>query len=248
MAGSTVGAPRRAPGAAVGSRRGTRRARRRSGRWPSKSRCQTSSSAPLVGQLDGVVLAVVVEALEASHVADLGLGHDHALEARRAPRCGQGATTGWIEAMRSRSRHRHDADEATVVDHGDVAVAVLGEGRRRPPARGVPGATTSGSPVIHSATFDAPGSTPAAPQRTRSRSVRIPIGRSPSTTTTEPDRRVAHAGRRLGHGLVGQGGDHRRAHQLADGRDLRYVVRHARRLRPSAQGSVRGRKQRFTRW
>jgi hypothetical protein len=47
-------------------------------------------------------------------------------------------------------------------------------------------ATQSGSLVIHSLTLVSAAAAPAAPKRTRSRSVRIPIGRSPSTTTTDP--------------------------------------------------------------
>ena len=140
---------------------------------------------PLVGQLDGVVLAVVVEALEAPDVADLGLGHDHALEPGRRLD-GRGVHHRLDRGDAQQVAHRHDADEAVVVDDGDVAVAVRGEGVVGLLHAECPGPTTSGSAVIHSATFDAPGSTPAAPQRTRSRSVRMPIGRSPSTTTTEP--------------------------------------------------------------
>ena len=44
----------------------------------------------------------------------------------------------------------------------------------------------SGFAVIHSETRAAEGSAPAAAIRTRSRSVRIPVGLGPSTTTTEP--------------------------------------------------------------
>src|SRR5690606_41129677 len=46
--------------------------------------------------------------------------------------------------------------------------------------------TTLFRSVIHSPTFVSAAAAPAAPNRTSSRSVRIPIGRSPSTTTTEP--------------------------------------------------------------
>ena len=50
------------------------------------------------------------------------------------------------------------------------------------------GPTVSGPAVIHSETLVEEASAPDAAKRTRSRSVMIPIGRAPSTTTTEPTR------------------------------------------------------------
>ena len=80
----------------------------------------------LVGQLDGVVLAVVVEALEAAHVAHRGLGHDHALEPGR--RLDGGRVHDGLDLRHVHERpQRHDADDLAVVDHREVAVAVLGE-------------------------------------------------------------------------------------------------------------------------
>ena len=49
--------------------------------------------------------------------------------------------------------HRDDADELAVVDHGDVAVAVLAELVRTPPARTRRDRRESGSSVIHSLTL-----------------------------------------------------------------------------------------------
>ena len=80
----------------------------------------------LVGQLDGVVLAVVVEALEAAHVADRRLGDDHALQPGR--RLDGGRVHHRLDLRHAHQRpQRHDADELAVVDHREVAVAVLGE-------------------------------------------------------------------------------------------------------------------------
>ena len=77
----------------------------------------------LLGELDRVVLAVVVEAFEAAHVADRGLGDDDAFEpARHFVR----------EVLRRLDlrdahevAHRHQTDQPLTVDHRDVAVAVL---------------------------------------------------------------------------------------------------------------------------
>ncbi len=48
------------------------------------------------------------------------------------------------------------------------------------------GAQQSTGWVIHSLTFVSDAAAPVALKRTRSRSVRMPMGRSPSTMTTEP--------------------------------------------------------------
>src|SRR5438067_3208998 len=51
-----------------------------------------------------------------------------------------------------------------------------------------PASHVSGLGVIQSASRSVAGSAPAAPKRTRSRSVRMPMGLGPSTTTTDPTR------------------------------------------------------------
>ena len=67
----------------------------------------------LVGQLDGVVLAVVVEALEAADVADRGLGDDHALEPGR--RLDGRRVHHGLDLRHAHERsQRHDADELVV--------------------------------------------------------------------------------------------------------------------------------------
>ena len=114
----------------------------------------------LLGQLHGVVLAVVVEALLAPDVAHRGLGHDHALEARRASMA-PGCSTGRIWRQLEHVPHRHDADELAVLDDREVAVAVLGQAVEGLVDVHV-GADRSGSGVIHSDTLAVPRSTPAA--------------------------------------------------------------------------------------
>ncbi len=160
-----------------------------------------------LGEVDGRVLAVVVEALLAPDVAHLGLGHDDALE-----------PLGRLEVAGERDRldagdphqvpHRDDADERVAVDHGDVPVAVGGEGvvgdldaRVRGHAVGV-GRHPLGD--LGGAGVDAGG----APAH------EVPLGQDPDGTVAVhhhdgPDAPVAHPARRLGHGVVGQGGDHR---------------------------------------
>ena len=100
------------------------------GSSPWNSRYQTSSRAAGLGELDRVVLAVVVEALEAADVADLGLGDDDAFEAAWGPR-GTSDSAGWICATRMRSRIDTMPTRRAAVDDRDVAVAVLGEARER---------------------------------------------------------------------------------------------------------------------
>ena len=110
IAGSTVGDR-------VGDRaqrpRSRRRTRSRSASVaaarPSNSRYQTSSSGRVSREVDRVVLAVVVEALEAAHVADGRLGDDDALEALRHL-VGQGV--GGLDHRDAHEvAHRDDADE-----------------------------------------------------------------------------------------------------------------------------------------
>ena len=81
------------------------------------------------GQLDGVVAAVVEEALLAAHVADRGLGDGDALEAagrepwRRGPRR--------LHLLDVRDPHHvadgQDAGDTLAVHHGEVAEATLPE-------------------------------------------------------------------------------------------------------------------------
>jgi len=80
----------------------------------------------LLGQLRGVVLAVVVEALLATDVAHRRLGDDHALEA--PARLGEARVFdlqdgGQLEQV----AHRHDAHQTAVVDHREVAVPMGAE-------------------------------------------------------------------------------------------------------------------------
>ncbi len=80
---------------------------------------------PLLREVDRAVLAIVVEAFEAAHVADSGLGDDDALEAARdLVRLGIGRLD---HRDAHEVAHRHDADEPVGVDHRDVPVPVLRE-------------------------------------------------------------------------------------------------------------------------
>ena len=139
----------------------------------------------LVGQLDRRVLAVVVEALEAADVADLRLGDDHALEPGGAS-IWPGMDDRLDRGDAHQVAHRDDADQLAALDHRDVAVAVLGRAWRAPPG---PAGRARRRRARRSSTrrpsWPADGG-PAAASRTMSRSVRMPIGRLPSTTTTEP--------------------------------------------------------------
>ena len=81
---------------------------------------------PLLGQLDGRVLAVVVEALLAADVADRRLRDHDAFEALgrlEVPGVGDGLDLRDAHEV----AHRHDADELAVAHDGDVPVPVLGE-------------------------------------------------------------------------------------------------------------------------
>ena len=82
---------------------------------------------PARGQVDGRVLAVVEEALLSAHVTDRGLGDHHALEPPRhvgavlvrRPEQGRGQQVA----------ERHHADQVAAVDHGQMAVVVVGQAR-----------------------------------------------------------------------------------------------------------------------
>ena len=202
------------PGAAVAT------ARTRSSRPSGSARCAATSAAnrrapvgvgqlavdeegpdvlerAVLRQLDGVVLAVVEEALLAADVADARLGHDHALEAPRDVRRRLAGGTEASDAQEvahrdhpdQRHRRRPPADGGSPARPGD-------RGRRRPtcPARRRRAPRSSRWP-----TSAAAGSTPDWAARTRSRSVRIPAGGWPASpvTTTEPTppRTIASAAR-----------------------------------------------------
>ena len=87
--------------------------------------------------------------------------------------------------------------------------------RRTPPAPTGRGATQSGSGVISSATLVPADDGPAAARRTMSRSVRMPTGRVPSTTTTEPTVRSSMRVAASATVSSGRAVDHRRAHHSA---------------------------------
>ena len=73
---------RRQPAGRGDLRRGTSASSAGSGRWPTATRCHTSSKRVVAGQLDGVVAAVVEAARLAVDVADRGVGDGNAVEAR----------------------------------------------------------------------------------------------------------------------------------------------------------------------
>ena len=98
-----------------------------------------------------------------------------------------GSVTGWMDATDEQVAQRHHADERAVVDDREVSVALVGE-----PVVGL------GDPGVRAHRVGVGGHPLAAPRlsvaarpdaanRMRSRSVRIPTGRSPSTTMTELD-------------------------------------------------------------
>ena len=95
---------RRAGAAAAATSAANGRALGRVGSSPSNSRYQTSSNVRPLGELDGRVLAVVVEALEAADVAELGVGDDHALEA--AGGTGGGSMVAGVAGMVSECPQR----------------------------------------------------------------------------------------------------------------------------------------------
>jgi hypothetical protein len=78
-----------------------------------------------LGQLRRRVLAVVVEALGPPHVAEGGLGHDHALQTR-GRRHGQLVGRPQV-GERHQVPQRDNSLQLVANHHGDVAVAVVGE-------------------------------------------------------------------------------------------------------------------------
>ena len=169
----------------------------------------------LLREVDGVVLAVVVEALEAAYVADVGLGDDHALEPARDL---VGEVLGRLDLRDAHEvAHRDDADDLVVVDHRDVAVAVLGEARERGGDVDVGARRSPGSAVIHSLTVAVPGVAAgggdphevALGQDADRAARRRP--RRPSPTRCS---RIRAGG--LGHLVVGTRPSRRGAHDVAD--------------------------------
>ena len=118
----------------------------------------------LLRELDRVVLAVVVEAFEAAHVADRGLGDDDAFEARGTS-CGE--VLGRLDLRDAHEvAHRHDADELRRRRRPGCAGSRARRGWRTPGARVDVGADGVGVGVIHSDTA------PSACRRRRRRSGR----------------------------------------------------------------------------
>ncbi len=168
-----------------------------------------------LGQVDRAVLAVVVEAFEAAHVADGGVGHDDALEPlRHLVRLGIG---GLDHRDAHEVAHGDDPDQLETVDHRDVPVAPLGEARegRTGLDRRTRGVGIGGHPFRHLGRGG----------------VRARGGEADHVALGEdPDRAVividdddgadlvfAHALRGDRHGLGGLRGDDRLTHEVADG-------------------------------
>ena len=116
MAGSTGTTPAGSARSGATSAAKASRSAWLAGRAPSISSRQTSSSGRRSASSIGRVLAVVVEALVAADVADLGVGHDHALQ-----------PSGHLRRTDLGHPHevaeRHDADQLAAPDHRHVAVA-----------------------------------------------------------------------------------------------------------------------------
>jgi hypothetical protein len=168
---------------------------------------------PALGELDRVVLAVVVEALEPADVADGGLGDHDPFE---APGDLVGEVVGRLDLCHPHDvAHRDDANEAVAVDDGNVAVAVLGEagegGRRvdvgcdavgvggHPFADGVGGRSRAGGDPANEVAFG------EDPDRT------FAVDDDDGTNSL-----LTHASGDGGDGLRGTGGDHRGAHDLGN--------------------------------
>ena len=111
--GSSTGRERGGQGAGGGRRRARNAASSpASGRWPTATRCQTSSKRAGAGEVGGVVAAVVEAALVAEHVADGGVGDGDAVEA------GGDVDQAW-SCLRSSAgaRLRSTLIGSTLIDH-----------------------------------------------------------------------------------------------------------------------------------
>ncbi len=167
----------------------------------------------LLGQLDGVVLAVVVEALLAPDVADFGLGHDHAFE----PAAGFDRPGMLHPQDLGQAQHvpdGHQADQLALVDDGEVAVAVGGEvvERRQDRVAGRDRAGVRRHPVGHRRRSEVGTG--------RRRSDQVALGEdSHRLAGIDDDHRsdapLDHACRRLGQGIRRRSGQHVLGHDLA---------------------------------
>ena len=167
---------------------------------------------PLLGQVDGRVLAVVEEALLPADVADRGLGHHDALEPGRyvAARLGGGTDARHAHEV----AQRHHADALVAVDDGEVAVVVRGQARpgRIDPLVGAEHVGPGRHPQGH---LLAPGiaGPDGGPQQ-------VPLGEDAHDLAVvgHDDRTgvgVLHHAGRLGQGDVGRAGHGRRRHEVS---------------------------------
>ena len=168
---------------------------------------------PRLREVDGAVLAVVVEALEAADVADVGLGDHDAFEpARDLVR----EVLGRLDLRDAHEvAHRDDADELVRLDHRDVAVPVLGEARERGddvdvrPDR----VRRGGHPLAHHRGAG------VATRRGEAHEVAFGQDADGAELVDRDDRAhavLAHGGGRLGHLVVGAHGDDGPTHDVGD--------------------------------
>ena len=169
----------------------------------------------LRGELDGRVLAVVVEALGAADVADLGVGDHHALEA--AGHLGR-AEVGDAHQV----AQRHDAHQFAVVHHRHVPVAALAHGaqRCRGVERRVDHVGRCGHRVRHVAEVGAAGRRPAEHVALGDHAAH---GACVVDHHHRADAAVVHALDHAGERLVLGGGHHGCAHDLFDRRHASMV-------------------------
>ncbi len=174
-------------------------------------------------EVDGAVLAVVVEAFEAAHVADGRVGDDDTFEALRHL---VGLRVGGLDHRDAHEvAHRDDPDELLsgdlagpfVVDDGNVAVAALGEARER------------GAGLDAGADRVGVGGHPLGDLRGRrvgsggGQTDHVAFGQDAdrAVVVVDDDDRahpvLAHALRGEGDGLGGLRGDDGPAHEVADG-------------------------------
>ena len=203
----------RAPRADVGRERLALGERR--GQPPVEQQVPDVFERPRLREVDGAVLAVVVEAFEAAHVADGRVGDDDTFEPlRHLVRLGLG---GLDHRDAHEVAHRDDADEPLPVDHRNVAVAVLGELRERGAGLdvGVDRVGLAGHPLR-----DLGGRRIGAGRREADH---VPFGEDADRAFVVVDHHhrtdlaVAHALRGDGDRLGGLRGDDRPGHDVGDG-------------------------------
>ena len=184
-----------------------------SGSSPRKNRCQTSSR-ERVGEVDGRVLAVVEEALLATHIADGRLGDHHALQTGRHVPARLGCRADACDPHEV--TEGDDAHAAPALHHRRMVVVRARPGSAHAASTRSSGPSTSGREVIHSRTCSRSGSPLPAADRSRSRSVRMPTTLPSSVTTTDPCRPPASpappAGQCVVCGAGHRGGGHEVAH------------------------------------